>query len=221
MAIIFTETVLKQAFPKMSDETAKMVVTAIRPAIAKYDLSTINRLAAFVAQTAHESGMFHYKAENLNYSAAALHKVFGKYFPTQALAESYARKPEKIANRVYANRMGNGDEASGDGWTYRGRGWLQITGFSNVSNFAFSLGKPIAEAVAYLDTDEGGFMGAGWFWEKNHLNDIADKNDIVTISKRINGGTNGLEERKSYYSAMQRALAEANRPRPETKCNLK
>jgi putative chitinase len=206
MSVKLTKQGLDKAFPKLSDATVEMLLKSLPKPMEKFELNTVNRLAAFLAQTAHESAMFSAHLENLNYSADGLRKIFGKYFPTQALAESYARKPEKIANRVYANRMGNGDEKSGDGFKFRGRGWLQITGHDNVAAFAKFMGMTINEAVAYLETTEGGFMGAGWFWSKNGLNAFADKGDIVTISKRINGGTIGLEDRKALYSAAQRAL---------------
>ena len=207
MTVKLTKAVLDKAFPKLSDATVEMLLKSLPAAMAKYEINTVNRLAAFLAQTAHESAMFSAHLENLNYSAKGLRSVFGKYFPTDALANAYARNPQKIANRVYANRMGNGDEKSGDGWKFRGRGWLQITGHDNVAAFAKSLDMKIDEAVAYLETAEGGFMGAGWFWSTNKLNSFADKGDIVTVSKRINGGTLGLEERKSLYAAAQRALA--------------
>lgn len=183
-----------------------MLISALPKAMAKFEINTVNRLAAFLAQTAHESAGFTAHLENLNYSAKSLRAVFGKYFPNDALAESYARNPQKIANRVYANRMGNGPEASGDGWKYRGRGWLQITGHDNVSAFAKTIGMSIDEAVTYLETPEGGFMGAGWFWQTNGLNALADKGEITLISKRINGGTNGLAERIAYYGACQKGL---------------
>ena len=202
-----TETVLKKVFPKMPADRVAMVVKAIAPAVAKYELNTVNRLAAFIAQTAHESAQFSASAENLNYSADGLGKIFKKYFPTRALCEAYARKPEKIANRVYANRMGNGNEASGDGWRFRGKGWLQVTGHDNVAAFAKALGITLDEAIVYLGTPEGGFMGAGWFWERNKLNALADANAITKMSQVINGGDNGLAERKEYYFAMQKALA--------------
>ncbi len=206
MPVKLTEAALQKAFPRMADATRDMVVAHIQPAMDKFQINTVNRLAAFVAQTGHESAQFTARLENLNYSAVALRRTFPKYFPTTALAEAYARQPEKIANRVYANRMGNGDEKSGDGWMFRGRGWLQITGRENVTAFAHTIGKTVAEAVAYLETPEGGFMGAGWFWNRGGLNAFADKGDIVTISKRINGGTNGLTERVAYYGALQRSI---------------
>jgi len=164
-------------------------------AAAGYYKLNRNRAAHFFAQTAHESGNFKAFSENLNYSAQGLRGIFGKYFPTQAMADAYARKPEKIANRVYANRMGNGDEASGDGWRYRGRGLIQLTGKDNYTFFAGSLGIPVEEAADYLSTFEGAAQSACFFWEQNKLNRFADANDVKGLTRAINGGFIGLEDR--------------------------
>jgi len=167
-----------------------------------YEINTPQRIAAFIAQCSHESGGFTALQENLNYKPATLRKLFGKYFPTDALAEEYCSKPNKqaaIANRVYASRMGNGDEASGDGYKYRGRGLIQLTGKSNYIAFADSLEISPEEASDYLATFEGAAQSACWFWEANNLNQWADKGDIVTLTKRINGGTIGLEDRIKHY----------------------
>jgi len=143
-----------------------------------YEINTPLRVAHFVAQCAHESGNFVFIKENLNYKAASLMSVFKKYFPTQELAAQYANKPAMIANRVYANRMGNGDEASGDGWRYCGRGLIQLTGKDNYTFFAGSLGISVEEAAEYLATFEGAAQSACWFWEQNNLNRFADANDV-------------------------------------------
>lgn len=162
------------------------------------EINTSLRLCHFLAQIIHESGHFKYKSENLNYSAKALRSVFGKYFKTDAIANEYARKPEKIANRVYANRMGNGDEASGDGWKYRGRGLIQLTGKCNYDACGKAIGLDLLGNPDLLtESAEASILAACWFWNKNGLNQFADKDDITTITKRINGGTNGLEDRKS------------------------
>jgi putative chitinase len=163
-------------------------------------------MAAFLAQVAHESGGFNFVRENLNYSAAALNKVFKKYFPTLASAQPYARKPEKIANKVYANRMKNGPESSGDGWKFRGRGLIQLTGRDNYTKFAASIDKSIDEAIAYLETPEGAVASAGWFWDVNKLNVYCDENDFVGLTRRINGGTNGLADRRHHYDLALKAL---------------
>jgi putative chitinase len=167
-----------------------------------YEINTPQRIAAFIAQCSHESAGFTALKENLNYKPATLRKLFGKYFPNDALAEEYCAKPNKqeaIANRIYASRMGNGDEASGDGYKYCGRGLIQLTGKSNYQAFADSLEISPEEASQYLATFEGAAQSACWFWENNNLNQWADKGDIVTLTKRINGGTIGLEDRIKHY----------------------
>ena len=174
--------------------------SALEKILPDYDINTPQRIAAFVAQCAHESGNFVFIKENLNYKAASLRKTFAKYFPTDELAAQYANKPERIANRVYANRMGNGDEASGDGYLYCGRGLIQLTGKDNYTRFAESLEISVEEAAEFLLTFEGCVQSAAWFWEANNLNQWADKGDIVTLTKRINGGTIGLEDRIKHYN---------------------
>jgi putative chitinase len=158
------------------------------------------RAAHFFAQTSHETGGFKAFSENLNYSAQGLQGIFGKYFPG-TLEESYARQPEKIANRVYASRMGNGDEASGDGWKFRGRGALQLTGKSNYEAFAKYLGNNEVLENPDLVATKYSFESAMFFFERNKLWAICDKgiNDaaILELTKRINGGTHGLEDRKA------------------------
>jgi putative chitinase len=192
---------------------AKIGVTAdgafgpgtMKKAMEFYKLTPV-RAAHFFAQTAHESGDFKAFSENLNYSAQGLQGIFGKYFPGN-LEESYARQPEKIANRVYASRMGNGDEKSGDGYKFRGRGALQLTGKDNYAAFAKYLGKPEIMTHPDLVATEYSFESAMFFFDKNKLWEICDKgvNDaaILALTKRINGGTHGLEDRtnktKKYY----------------------
>lgn len=167
-----------------------------------YEINTPKRMAAFIAQCAHESASFTALVENLNYRWQTLRKLFPKYFPTDELAQDYAgrtNKQEAIANRIYASRMGNGDEASGDGYRYRGRGLIQLTGKSNYTWFAASLEITPEEATEYLGTFEGAAQSACWFWETNKLNQWADAEDILTLTKRINGGTIGLEDRIKHY----------------------
>jgi putative chitinase len=177
-------------------------LNALNQLLPDYEINTPKRIAAFIAQCAHESGGFRALKENLNYKAATLRKIFPKYFPTDELANEYASKPNKqeaIANKVYANRMGNGNEASGDGFRYCGRGLIQLTGKDNYSWFAASLSITVEEAAEYLQTFEGAAQSACWFWETNNLNQWADKGDILTLTKRINGGTIGLEDRIKHY----------------------
>ena len=160
---------------------------------------TNNQAAHFFGQCAHESGNFKVFSENLNYSADGLNKIFKKYFPTAAAAQPYARKPEKIANKVYANRMGNGPESSGDGWKYRGRGPIQLTGKDNYTAFAKDIGRPDVLTNPDIVCGELAFESALWFFRKNGLLAIADKGVtdavITQITKRVNGGTHGLDDR--------------------------
>ena len=173
---------------------------ALSEILPVYDINTPERVAAFVAQCAHESGGFKFLKENLNYRAESLMKTFPKYFPSLDLAKQYEKKPEKIANRVYSNRMGNGDEASGDGFRYLGRGLIQLTGKNNYTLFAAAIDTPLEQIPEYLQTFEGAVQSACWFWEQNNLNQWADKKDIMTLTKRINGGTIGLEDRIKHYN---------------------
>jgi len=170
-----------------------------KKAAAYYKLSP-DRAAHFFAQTAHESGGFKAFSENLNYGAKGLRGIFRKYFPTDALARAYERQPQKIANRVYANRMGNGPETSGEGWKFRGRGALQLTGKFNYSEFTKYVNRPEVMDNPDLVATELAFESALWFFDKNKLWGICDQgiNDaaILALTKRINGGTHGLDDRK-------------------------
>jgi putative chitinase len=193
----FTKEQLKDMIPK--NPYVDQWFEALSEILPEYEITTPQRVAAFLAQCAHESGGFVFLKENLNYKAASLRRVFPKYFPDDAIAAQYAGKGEMIANRVYANRMGNGDEASGDGFRYCGRGLIQLTGKNNYTFFAGSLDIPVEEASEYLQTFEGAVQSACFFWEQNKLNQWADKGDILTLTKRINGGTIGLEDRIKHY----------------------
>ena len=193
----FTQEQLKEMIPRNS--YVSQWYEAISSILPEYEINTPQRVAAFLAQCAHESGGFVFLKENLNYKAASLRKVFPKYFPDDATASAYANKPERIANRVYANRMGNGPEDSGDGWRYCGRGLIQLTGKDNYTFFAASIDVPVEEASEYLQTFEGAVQSACFFWEQNNLNKWADSGDILTLTKRINGGTIGLEDRIKHY----------------------
>jgi putative chitinase len=175
---------------------------ALSQLLPDYEINTAQRIAAFVAQCSHESAGFTALKENLNYTSVTLRKIFPKYFPTDELANAYANmsnKQEAIANRVYASRMGNDDEHSGDGYRYCGRGLIQLTGKSNYQSFADSLEMNVEDVPDYLATFEGAAQSACWFWETNNLNQWADKGDILTLTKRINGGTIGLEDRIKHY----------------------
>jgi len=178
---------------------------ALSVLLPDYEINTPNRIASFIAQCAHESASFTALHENLNYRSETLSKVWPKKFPA-SIAEQYAHKPEAIANRAYASRMGNGDEASGDGWRYCGRGLIQLTGKDNYTAFADSIGITPEEVSDYVQTFEGAAQSACWFWESNNLNQYADSGDIETMTKRINGGTLGLEDRKKHYEHAKHIL---------------
>jgi putative chitinase len=197
----FTQNLLDQIVPK--NPYIEHWHEAIIKILPDYDINTKLRLAAFLAQCAHESGNFRFIKENLNYRWETLRKLFPKYFPTDDLAKEYASKPNKqeaIANRIYANRMGNGPEESGDGFRYCGRGLIQLTGKFNYERYAESLEISVQEASEHLLTFEGCVQSACWFWEANNLNQWADKRDMITLTKRINGGTIGLEDRIKHYN---------------------
>jgi putative chitinase len=193
----FTQQQLSQLLP--GNPHVEHWYEALSQLLPDYEIDTPQRVAAFIAQCAHESGGFRMLKENLNYRAVTLRKIFPKYFPTDELAAQYAGKPELIANKVYGSRMGNGDEASGDGFRYCGRGLIQLTGKNNYTAFAESIETPVEEIPEFLGTFEGAVQSACWFWESNNLNQWADKGDILTLTKRINGGTIGLDDRIKHY----------------------
>jgi putative chitinase len=189
-----------EMFPKNKNPQAW--TTALNEVLPTYKIDTPERIASFLAQCGHESAGFTVLQENLNYSADGLNKIFKKYFPTLDSAQPYARKPEMIANRVYGGRMGNGDEASGEGYRYRGRGPIQLTGKDNYaacSDFLFQDDTLLQNPDMLLDP-EYALHSACWFWWKNDLNNYADSADLVTMTKRINGGTIGLEDRIKHYN---------------------
>lgn len=195
---------------KLKGTVPDRVLEQIPAAQNKFLIDTPLRLAHFLAQCAHESCGFTATRENLNYSAEALGKTFKKYFPTGESAAAYARKPEKIANKVYGSRMGNGDEASGDGYKFCGKGYIQLTGKDNYAAFDKSVEDDIM-ADPGLVASKYPLLSAGWFWNKNNLNTLADKGatdlNVTTVTKRVNGGTNGLDDRikhfKKYYQCLQ------------------
>jgi putative chitinase len=207
MALQFTLTVDKLKSCVKNNKQPEQLHAALSTLLPKYEIESVERVAGFLAQCGHESMDFTVLKENLNYGAKGLRSIFGKYFTDDVTATRYERKPEMIANKVYANRMGNGDEKSGDGYKYRGRGAIQLTGKENYTNFAKSIGKTLDETIVYLETLEGALESACWFWKKNGLNEIADKKDIVAMTKRINGGTIGLEDRKKHYEHNLEVLA--------------
>lgn len=178
----------------------------LRYTCSNFDINTPERVAGFLSQTGHESGGFRFTTENLNYRAEALTRVWPSRFPP-GIAESYAMQPEKIANRAYADRMGNGNEASGDGWKYRGRGLIQLTGADNYAAFSLDADNEALSDPDSVAEPELAALSAGWFWKKNSLNALADAKDIVGMTRRINGGTNGLDDRQLRYSRLISVLA--------------
>jgi putative chitinase len=196
--MILTQQKLQLILPKIKDINQWFIpLSELLPA---HDINTKPRISTFLAQCIHESNGFKSLEENLNYRASSLRKVFKKYFPTDEFASLYEHKPEMIANRVYANRMGNGPETSGDGYKYHGRGIIQLTGKNNYLSLSLDIQIPIDDLPMYLVTPYGAVHSACWFWNKNKLNKYADENDMITITKKINGGFNGLEDRLKHYN---------------------
>jgi putative chitinase len=185
----------------VSSADADQYIHHLEEALPKHGIAdTRLRLAHFFAQVLHESGCMRFDMENLNYSSEALLKVFGKYFTTKEEADAYARQPEKIANKVYANRMGNRGELSGDGWMYRGRGLIQLTGRNNYKAFAEWVGDDRIMDEPDLVSSEYAVHSAVFFWDRNNLNKLADKDDVVGVTRKINGGENGLAHRRELLN---------------------
>lgn len=190
---------LRKIFPRTKYDTLAQYVDPLNKTFAKFGIDTPLAIRAFLAQVGHESAGFSVIIENLNYSESGLLKTFGKYF-TKATAKKYARNPEMIANRVYANRMGNGPESSGDGWKFRGKGVIQITGKDNHAAFAAYMNMPLNKATEYLLTVEGAVLSAGWFMYQNRLIDLLKVGSVTKVTKRVNGGTNGLADRLDIFN---------------------
>ena len=195
---------------KLKGHIPDAVIAMIPDTAAKFGINTPLRLAHFLAQCGHESGGFRLTQENLNYSAKGLNGIFRKYFPTEAAAAAYARQPQKIASKVYANRMGNGSEASGEGYKFRGRGYIQLTGKENYTAFGKSIGEDMTvnpDVVA----SKYALLSAAWFFSKNGLHKMADEgaSDLVVtkITKRVNGGTIGLPDRIKHFKEYYHLLA--------------
>ena len=195
---------------KLKGHVPDSVIAQLPDTMAKFEINTPLRLAHFLAQAGHESGNFRLVKENLNYSAKGLNVIFKKYFPTLEAAAAYERKPEKIANKVYANRMGNGDEASGDGAKYCGRGYIQLTGKTNYQAFFTSMKLDVNSDPALVATQYA-LASAAWFWSKNGLNKLADGGAtdaaVTSITKRVNGGTIGLDDRIKHFKEFYALVA--------------
>ncbi len=205
-----TGPLLAKIFPALKPDRAAQLAALINEVCPSYGINTPGRLAAFLAQVGHESGCFGCKEENLNYSPQRLTVVFPRYF-SAALAAQYGHKPQAIANHIYAGRMGNGDEHSGDGYKYRGGGFIQLTGKSTYQSYAGYRNQDIDMVAAAVRTDDKTALdSACWFFTKHAcLLDDCDKGDFISITKKINGGTIGLEEREKLYAAAKAALATA------------
>jgi putative chitinase len=195
---------------KLKGHVPDSVISQIPGIQEKFQINTPLRLAHFLAQCGHESGGFRLVKENLNYSAKGLMGIFKKYFPNESLAKQYERKPEKIANKVYSSRMGNGDEASGDGAKYCGRGFIQLTGKTNYQAFFKSIGADVNTDPTLVATQYP-LASAAWFFNKNGLHKLADggaTDAVVTqITKRVNGGTIGLADRIKHFKEYHALLA--------------
>lgn len=200
-----TTDILAACLPEANPLNIELFVEPLSNTCAEFDISTPERMAAFIAQCGHESGNLKYVKENLNYSAQGLLKTFPKYFDGGNVGR-YDRNPEAIANRVYANRMGNGPEESGDGWRFRGRGLIQLTGRVNYEKCGAGLNIDLMADPTYLETPEGAARSAGWFWYVNRLNTLADAGDIKTMTKKINGGYIGLDDRIRHYEHILHTL---------------
>ncbi len=191
----------KEVFPYRREP--EMFVNLLDNILNANGIDTKERVNMFLAQCGHESGGFTITSENLNYSAKGLRSTFPKYFKSESEALSYERKPEKIANKVYANRMGNSDENSGDGWKYRGAGFIQLTGKVNYEAFSKDMGIDALNNPDLVRNDLTiAIKSAIWFWNKNNLNKYCDNNDFIGLTKKINGGINGLTDRETKYKKL-------------------
>jgi len=181
-------------------ELADMWAESLDETCERFAIDSPFRIAGFISNVAHESAGFKFVKENLNYSAASLMRVWSSRFPTVEIAQRYAMQPEKIANRAYADRMGNGDEASGDGWKYIGRGLIQLTGKNNYVAYSLACDNEALQHPEIVEQPKYAAESAGWFWSVNRLNQLADAQDITGMCRRINGGLNGLDDRQMKYS---------------------
>lgn len=201
---MITKPILNACVPNAPADIIERYVQPLNDAMGKYDISTPLRQAHFIAQLAHESGDFKHTSENLNYSARGLQAIFPRYFKTLADAQRIAFKPEEIANLVYGYRMGNA--LPGDGWKYRGRGLIGITGKQNYSDLAKDTGIDFINHPELLEGPVYAALCAGWYWNKYKINAMADADDLVAVTRRINGGTIGLESRKEYLALAKKAF---------------
>ena len=195
---------LQACLPQAKRANLEKFVEGINETFEHFEINTPSRCAMFLAQTAHESGNFSATQENLNYAAKALMAFWPKKFA--GVAEQYERKPEKIANRAYCDRMGNGNEQSGDGYKYRGRGVIQLTGKDNYRACGKALGMDLVSEPDQVAENPVAVLSAGWYWDTRKLNQWADKDDVATVTKKINGGTIGLADRTQYFHHIKEVL---------------
>jgi putative chitinase len=193
---MITQKLLTTVCPTTRPEVLSKFIKPLNDVTKHYNINTPKRVAAFLAQLA---------SENLNYSAQGLLKIFPKYFKSQEEANNYAKKPQKIANKVYANRMGNTEP--NDGYTFRGRGLIQLTGKYNYQRFSKPIEESLENTIKFLETPLGQVLSAGWFWDANKLNIYADKDDFIGLTRRINGGTIGLKHRAELYNKAIKGLS--------------
>ena len=206
MSLVTTNMLRCITTPDMADRW----VDALNETCERFAIDSPFRIAGFLSNTAHESGGFKFVRENLNYSVASLMRVWPSRFPTVEIAQRYAMNPEKIANRAYADRMGNGDESSGDGWKFIGRGLIQLTGKNNYVAYSLACDNEALQKPEIVEQPKYAAESAGWFWDVNRLNSLADAQDVQGMCRRINGGLNGLDDRQMKYSQVMAYFNEAN-----------
>ncbi|TSC89221.1 MAG: lytic enzyme [Parcubacteria group bacterium Gr01-1014_3] len=203
--VLITAEQLGKILPTLAESKCNEYLPHLLKVLTEFEINTPIRIAAFIAQTSHESAGYSAFLENLNYSAQALVNTWPSRFTSES-ASVYAKQAEKIANHVYSNRLGNGDEASGDGWRYRGRGVIQTTGRSNYKACGIGLGIDLIAFPELLEQPLDAFRSAGWYWNNRNCNIIADSGDFVRLTKAINGGLTGLDDRKANYARAKSAL---------------
>lgn len=209
MTVHLTDVTLRAVMPGLPEATAKSFYPFLNAAMCEFGIDTTARVAMFLAMAAHESGQLTHLVENLNYSAAGLRKVWPHRFTSDVEAERYARKPMAIAEKVYGGRLGNGVEGTGDGWRYRGRGIFQTTGKTNYRAAELALKVPLVDRPELLEEPDAACRSAGWYWKSRGLNALvaADgSGDVVAVTKAINGGVIGLEERRKFWMRAKAVL---------------
>jgi len=204
--MLITNDITKQITGLSDANKITELTNSLNDTLTKYNINTTLRVRHFLAQLMHESGSLKVFKENLNYSAKGLSVTFKKYFINEEVATPFARQPQKIANKVYANRMGNGSEESQDGFHFIGRGGFQITGRDNYTILSKDLSVDFVNHPELLETVNYAILSAGWFWNKGNFNTLADKDDILGITKKLNGGTNGLDDRKLKYEKLKNII---------------